>query len=171
MPEVTVRHEINTDENTYWGKLVFDEDFNKKLFVQHLGMGWELMSQKEDDAKVTRTVSVEPVPNIPASLKKLASKMLTEKLSYTEKGTFDKSAKRYEFEITPNLQLEKTRVTGEVWLEKVGEKKVARFCRVSVDVKILVVGSMVEERIVSELKASYDRAAQFINNHIIESGL
>lgn len=168
MPDITVRHELNTDEATYWGKVVFQDDFNTKLFVEHLGIGWELVSQKEDDAKLTRRVNVEPpIGNLPAVLKR----MLSDKLSYVEEGTFDKRARRYAFEITPSLRPETTKVTGEVWLEKLGEKKVVRFCRISVAVKILMVGSMIEDRIVTQLTSSYDRAAQFANDYIAKNNL
>jgi hypothetical protein len=168
MPEVTLRHEIHTDEETYWAKMLFDEGYNKKLYGEHLGAGWQLLSQKEDDAKLTRRINVEPpVANLPTALKK----MLSDKLSYTEEGTFDKGAKRYTFKITPNLQADKTKVTGEMWLEKLGDKKIARVCRILVDVKIFMVGSMVEDRIVSDLEASYDRGTQFANDYIAKNGL
>ena len=29
MPELTLRHEIDTDEETFWSKIVFDEGFNE----------------------------------------------------------------------------------------------------------------------------------------------
>jgi hypothetical protein len=168
MPQVTVRHEINTDEDTYWGKIVFREDFNREVYVKHLGIGWELLDQKEDDAKLTRRIKVEPpVGEIPAVLKK----MLTSTLSYVEDGTFDKAARRYTFKITPSLQPEKANIVGEVWLEKLGEKKIARVCRVSVDVKVFVVGSMIEERITARLKDSWGQAAQFANQYIAKNGL
>ena len=38
MPDVTMRHEIETDEDTYWSKIVFDEAFNKSMYVDHLGI-------------------------------------------------------------------------------------------------------------------------------------
>lgn len=168
MSQVTIRHEIQTDEDTYWERLVFDEGYNKKLFVEHLGAGWKLLDQKEDDTKLTRRIEVEPpVGNLPTALKKLVS----DKLSYTEEGTFDKATKRYKFEITPSLQADKTTITGEMWLEKLGEKKIARVCKFSVDVKIFVVGSMVEERITSDLRSSYDRGTKFANEYIAKNGL
>ncbi|HVH41820.1 MAG TPA: DUF2505 family protein [Labilithrix sp.] len=168
MPEVTLRHEINTDEDTYWSKLVLDAAYNRKLYAEHLGAGWELLDQKEDDARLTRRITVEPpVGHLPAALKKL----LSDKLAYTEDGTFDKKARRYTFKVTPNLQAEKTKLGGEMWVEKLGEKKIARVCKISVDVKIFMVGSMVEDRIVSDLKSSYDRGTQFANDYIAKNGL
>ena len=34
MPEITLRHEIDTDEDTYWAKCVFDAEFNEKLYTR-----------------------------------------------------------------------------------------------------------------------------------------
>lgn len=168
MPELTLRHEINTDEDTYFGRIVFEKDFNHELFVERLGIGWELLSQQNDDAKLTRRVNVvPPVGELPAVLKK----MLTTTISYIEEGTFDKRTKRYAFKITPNLQPEKAKIVGEVWLEKAAEKKVVRFCRVSVDVKVFMVGSMIEERIIANIKSSYENAARFANEYIAKNGL
>lgn len=168
MPELTLRHEINTDEDTYWGKVVFQDDFNQKLFVQHLGIGWKVLSQTEDASALRRRVNVEPpVGDIPAVLKKL----LTDTLSYTEEGTFDKIARRYKFNMTPSLQPDKAKIFGEVWLEKAAEKKVVRFCRVSIDVKVFMVGSMIEDRVIARIKESYEQAARFANEYIAKNGL
>lgn len=168
MPELTLRHEINTDEDTYFGKVVFEEAFNHELFVQNLGIGWKLLSQDSDDTQLARRVHVEPpVGELPAVLKK----MLTSKVSYVEEGTFDKRTKRYTFRIVPSIQPEKAKILGEVWVEKLGEKKIARFCRVSVDVSVFMVGSMVEERITSNIKTSYEKAAQFANEYIAKHSL
>ena len=73
MPEVTLRHEIDTDEDTFWSKIVFDEGFNKKLYEGALKFpGWKLLDSKEDDGKITRRVQVDPpVGDLPGPLKKV----------------------------------------------------------------------------------------------------
>lgn len=168
MPDVTLRHEIDTDEDTYWSKIVFDEAFNKAMYVDHLGIGWKLLDQKEDDAKIVRRVHVEPpVGNLPGPVKKV----IGDKLAYTEEGTFDKKSKRYTFKVTPSTLAEKTKVSGELWCEKVGDKKVARFAKMHVEVKVMLVGGMVEERILSDLRASYDKGTSFTNEYIAKQGL
>ena len=168
MPDVTIRHEINTDEDTYWSKIVFDEAFNKAMYVDHLGIKWTLQDQKEDDAKITRKVHVEPpVGNLPGPVKKV----IGDKLAYTEEGTFDKKTKRYTFKVHPSAMAEKTKISGEMWTEKVGEKKVARIAKMHVEVKVMLVGGMVEERIISDLRQSYDKGTTFTNDYIKKHGL
>jgi hypothetical protein len=169
MPEATLRHEIDTDEDTFWSKIVFDEAFNKKLYEGALKFpGWKVVESKEDDTKIVRRVQVDPpVGDLPGPVKKV----LGDRFGYTEEGTFDKKAKRYTFKVTPTTLAEKTKVSGELWVEKIAEKKIRRACRISVEVKVFMVGSMVEDRIMSDLKASYDNSTTFTNQYIKEHGL
>lgn len=164
MPEVTLRHEIDTDEDTFWTKIVFDESFNKKLYEGALAFpGWKLLDSKEDDAKIIRRVQVDPpVSDLPGPLKKV----IGDRLAYIEDGTFDKRAKRYHFKVTPSTTADKTKVNGELWVEKISDKKIRRLCKISVEVKIFMVGGMVEERILSDLRAFYDNSTAFTNEYL-----
>src|SRR5687767_14509687 len=116
MPEVRLRHEIETDEDTFWSKIVFDEAFNKKLYEGALKFpGWKLLDSKDDDAKITRRVQVDPpTGDLPTAVKKV----IGDRLGYTEEGSFDKKTKRYTFKVTPTTMAEKTKVSGELWVEK-----------------------------------------------------
>lgn len=169
MPTVNLRHEIDTDEDTYWWKIVFDEGFNKKLYEEHLKFpGWKILEQKEDDAKLTRRVQVDPqVGNVPGPVKKV----IGDKLSYVEEGSFDKKTKRYSFKVHPSTMADKTKITGELWVEKLGDKKIARLCRIDVEVKVFMVGGMVEDRIIQDLRVSYDQGMTYTNDYIKENGL
>ncbi len=169
MPEVTLRHEIDTDEDTFWAKIVFNEEFNKKLYEGALKFpGWKLLDSKEDDLKIVRRVQVDPpVGDLPGPVKKV----IGDRLAYTEEGTFDKKAKRYSFKVTPSTMAEKTKVSGELWAEKIGDKKIRRMCRISVEVKVFMVGGMVEDRIMADLRSSYDNSTTYTNQYIKENGL
>jgi len=169
MPEITLRHEIDTDEDTYWARCVFDADFNKKLYIDALKFPeWKLVDSKDDDAKLWRKVQVDPpTGNMPAAVKKV----LGDRLSYVEEGTFDKQTKRYVFKVTPSTLADKTKVAGEMWVEKLGDKKIARVTKMSVTVKVFMVGGMVEDRILSDLRSSYDKGTTFTNQYIKDNGL
>lgn len=169
MPEITLRHEIATDEDTYWSKIVFDAPFNEKMYMGGLEFPqWKLLDAKEDDAKLWRRVQVDPpVGDVPAAVKKV----IGDRLSYVEEGTFDKKTKRYSFKVTPSTMAEKTKVSGEMWVEKLADKKIVRFTRMSVEVKVFMVGGLVEDRILSDLRSSYDKGTTFTNAFIEENGL
>ena len=169
MPDISLRHEFATDEDTYWTKCVFDAEFNKKLYIDALKFPvWKLLDSKDDDAKIWRRVQVDPpVGNLPGPVKKV----IGDRLSYVEEGTFDKKTKRYVFKVTPSTMAEKTKVAGEMWVEKLGDKRIARHTKISVEVKIFMVGGMVEDRIVADLRSSYDKGAAFTSEYIEENGL
>jgi hypothetical protein len=169
MPEITLKHEIHADEDTFWSKIVLDEAFNQKLFMGELRFpGWKLLSSRDEGSKIVRAVQVDPpVGDLPGPLKKV----IGDRLSYTEHGTFDKATKRYAFNVTPSTLADKTKVSGELWTEPVGDKKIRRLCRISVEVKVFMVGSMVEERILADLRASYDNSTAATNKLITEHGL
>src|SRR4029079_17491480 len=108
-----------------------------------------------------------PLSNVPGPVKKV----IGDRLSYVEEGTFDKKTKRYSFKVTPSTMAEKTKVAGEMWVEKLGDKKVARLTRISVEVKVFMVGGLVEDRILSDLRSSYDKGTAFTNEYIKDNGL
>jgi hypothetical protein len=169
MAEITVRHEIDTDEATFWSKVFFDEAFNKKLFEGVLKFpGWSVVEFKDDASKTFRRVKVDtPTADLPGPLKKA----LGEKFSYTEDGTFDKATKKYSFKVTPSAMPDKIKLSGEIYLEPIGDKKVRRVCKVTAEAKVFVIGGMIEDRILSETKTAYDNGAAYTNRFIKEQGL
>ena len=169
MPEVTLRHELDCDEDTFWSKIVFDETFNKTMYEGDLKFpAWKLVESKEDDAKIVRKVFCDPpAGDLPGPIKKV----LGNSLAYTEDGAFDKKSKRYTFKVTPAAMAEKTKINGELWVEKNGDKKITRFCKINVEVKVMLVGGMIQDRILGDLKKSYDSSTIYTNKFIKEHGL
>jgi len=55
-------------------------------------------------------------------------------------------------------------------VDTLGPKRIARVAKVSVDVKVFMVGGLVEDQILNNLKQSYDRAASFTNEWVREKG-
>ena len=169
MTNITLRHEFETDEDTYWARCVFDPDFNRKLYIEALQFPvWRLLDSKDDGAQIRRRVQVDPpVGTLPAALRKV----IGDRLSYVEEGTFDKSTKRYAFKVVPSTLAEKTKVEGEMWIERLGPKKIARVTSIAVAVKVFMVGGLVEDRIVSDLRSSYDKGAAFTIQYLREHQL
>ncbi len=169
MASVEFRHEIDCDEDTYWWKICFEEAFNKAMYVEDMKFPeWSLLEQKQDDDKLTRKVRVEPeTKDLPGPVKKV----LGDRLKYVEEGTFDKKTRRYTFKVIPSTLAEKTKVTGEMWVEKISDKKVRRLARISVEVKVMLVGGMVEDKILADLRTSYERGSAFTNEYIKKHGL
>lgn len=167
MPEITVRHELDCDEDTFWNGCTFNEEFNRKLYLETLKFPAYDGGNTDHGATITRKVKIDPpVAGIPGPVKKI----LGDRFGYLEEGTFDKATKRYAFKITPTTMADKTTTVGELWCEKLGDKKIARFAKIRVEVKVFAVGGMVEDKILHDLKSSYDAAAKFTNEWLGRKG-
>ena len=59
MQEVTIRHEMECDEDTYWYKCVFDKDYNEQLYLKLLGFPQYELEKYEDDGETIRRDGVE----------------------------------------------------------------------------------------------------------------
>jgi Protein of unknown function (DUF2505) len=169
MPEVTLRHEFDCDEQTYWDRTTFDPVFNERLYRDVLKFpGYELLSLVDDENAKTRRVRIDPpLGNLPAAVKKAVG----DRFSYVEEGRFDKKTGRYEFKIAPSAMRDKAKTFGELWCEKLGDKRVARIAHVTVEVKVFMVGGLVEEKILGDVRHSYEAAARFTREYLKELGL
>jgi hypothetical protein len=169
MKEVKFDHIFNCDADTYWDRIFFEEAFNNKLFHDTLKFNeWRAEITRQDDAVIKRTVTVRPpVGDVPGAVKKV----LGDNFGYKEHGTFDKKTKRYHVDIDSNVAAEKTHIHGDIWLEKSGDKKVRRLATFKLEVKIMVVGKLVEDIIAKDMIRSFERGAQFTNEWIKDKGL
>ncbi len=164
MAETTIRDEFDCTVETYWEKCHFDPEYNRRLYLEQLKFpGWKLLETKTEGGKVSRRVHLDPpLGNLPGPVKKV----LGDSFSYTESGTFDPKTGRYTFTIAPSTLADKTKVEGELWCEAIGEKKIARHAKIRVEVKVFMVGSLVEDKVMADLRASYANAAPFTNAYL-----
>ena len=61
-----------------------------------------------------------------------------------------------------------------MWSEKLGDangKRIVRITKINVEVKVFMVGGLVEDRIIADLRSSYDKGTVFTNQYIKENGL
>jgi hypothetical protein len=166
MAEVTVRSELDCSADDYWNKCLLSEPYSNELYLDYLKFpGFKWLSLTTSGTTHTRKLHIDPPLNgLPGPVKKV----IGDKFSYIEEGTFDAVAKRYRFKVTPSTAGDKTTTTGEAWCEEVGGKTV--LCtRLSVEVKIFMVGGMVEEKIIGDFKASLTAATTFINQWVKKS--
>jgi hypothetical protein len=122
--------------------------------------------QEDKGDTISRKVYLNPPPaDLPGPIAKVIGD-----LSWTEEGTWDRKTGRYKFKITTGSMPDKTKIQGEIWCEKRGDKKVERIARTSVEVKVFMVGGLVEKRIFDDMKKSYEAAAKFTDQFVAEKG-
>jgi hypothetical protein len=168
MQDITIRHEMACDEETYWYKCVFDAEYNDRLYLTELKFPEYVLEKYEEDADfIRRVVKASPkIPPLPGPVKKV----IGDGLAYLETGTFDRAKKHYVFTATPNALGDRAKTSGDMFVEKLGDKRIARVARIRVEVKVFAVGGLIEDQILNSLRSSYDRAATFTNEFVREKG-
>lgn len=166
MAEKTFRTPIDVTPEQYFEGCLFDETYTKKLFTELLRFpGVEILEMKKEGDQWRRRIKVMPsVDGLPGPMKKLAG----DSMSYIEEGTYDRNAKRYRYTVQPSVAAEKTKTLGEAWFEQENGKNIL-VTRFSIDVKVMLVGGMIEDKVIGDLKESLDRAAPFIAKHVAGS--
>lgn len=162
MASFTMTHEIDCDLERFW-KLFLDKDVTTDVY-RHLGFPkWEVVEQKEDDKEITRVVKAQPKLDMPGPVKKA----LGESFGYTEHGRFDKSAKKYTFDITPTALQGKLTNRGSVRAEEIdGGKKTKRIVEIFLEAKVFGIGGMIESITEKQTREGWGESARFLNDWI-----
>lgn len=169
MAEARIVHEIECNVDTFWEKIFLDDAFNERLHKSHLKfVDWKVVERQETPSGFRRVVEVVPqVGDLPAALKKV----LGDNIRYREQGEYFKDERKYRVAVIPSALGGKLTVQGEVMCEPITETRCRRIFNVRVQARIFGLGGMLENRIVSDMQRSYDRAAAFTNNYLREGGL
>ncbi len=168
MQEITIRHEMECDEDTYWFKCVFDTAYNETFYLKELQFPQYVQEKFTDDGEtISRVVRAAPkIPPLPGPLKKV----IGDGLAYTEAGSFQRAKRHYTFTATPHALENKATTNGDMFVEVLGPKRIARVARIKVDVRVMMVGGLVEDQILNSLRSSYERAASFTNEWVRGKG-
>ena len=154
---VRIEHIYEVGEDTFWGTVFLDEEYNRRLYLEGLKFeSYELKSQDESDSEVKRSIDLTPrLGDLPGPMKKV----LGDNLSYLENGVYDKSKRRYHVDIVPSTLPNKIKVTGDLWTEAVSDQQCRRIFEARVEVKVLGLGKLMEKRIVDDLQKGYSPVA------------
>src|SRR5258708_22887126 len=168
MADAHIVHTLSCSEDTFW-KLFFDLPYNEALFLRALGFeSWKVVSQDEKPDAIERVVDVIPkIGDLPGPLKKLVEGGV----GYRERGRFARAEKSTKIEIEPTVMQGKLTITGRLYTESEGDRACRRIYDTTVTAKLFGIGGMVESRILADVKASYDKAAEFTNQWVKEKGL
>lgn len=169
MSKFTLRNIFETDRETFWNRVFFDAEYNRRLYLEGLKFkDFELIELTGEPGGVrTRKMRTEPQSEAPA----VVTKLIGGSLSYVEEGRFDPATMRWTYTITTSKLADKVKIGGTFWVEPRGDKRVERICDCEVSVKIFGVGGAVESFIEKTTRESYETAAKFTNDFIREKGL
>jgi hypothetical protein len=167
--KTTIRHDFDCSESAFWQASFFDDEFNRRLYLETLKFPvWRVLEQKVSDVSMERRVEIQPfVENLPVAIKKVVG----DRLGYIEEGRLDRTANRYRFRVIPAAAPEKTDISGEIWTEALGPGRVRRLVDFEVEVRILIVGKLIEQKTIDDTRAIYDKIANFLRSYLREKGL
>jgi hypothetical protein len=168
MADVRIEHVIECSEDSFW-KVFFDPEFNQKLYLGALEFeGLTQVSLDDKPDRIERVMDVIPkLGDLPGPLKKLVENGA----GYKERDVFDKAKKRMTVNIEPTTLQGKLTIGGVITTQPAGEGKCRRVYDMTVTAKVFGVGGMIENRIIADVKKSYDTAAVFTNKWVKEKGL
>jgi len=169
MQKTRIVHEFDCSEAVFWQVSFFDDEYSRRLYLETLKFpGWRVLDQQATDTSMQRRVEVQPlVENLPAAMKKVVG----DRLGFIEEGRLDRQSNRYRFRCIPFSAPEKTEIAGEIWTEVLAPNRLRRLVDFSIEVKILMVGKLIEQRTVDDTRATYDKIAQFLPRYLKEKQL
>jgi len=169
MAEMLVEHVFKCSEETFWTKVFFDDEYNRRLFLELLKFPvWRVIKSEEHGDEVRRTIEASPpIGDLPGPLKAVVG----DSAGYEERGVFDKKTRRYRVQVVPNRMSDKINVSVEMWTEPMGDAQCKRFARATATAKIFGVGGLLEKKLLADLERSYEKSAAFTNTFVGEKGL
>lgn len=169
MLELRVDHIFNCSEESFWTKVFFEEEYNRKLYSERLKFShWREIKREEKDGKVHRVIEASPpIGDLPAALKTV----IGDNVRYEERGVYDPAKRQYTVDVVPSRLADKIQVHVEISTRADGPDRCKRFVHASVSAKIFGVGGLLEKKLVADLEKSYRKSAEFSNAYLTEKGI
>jgi hypothetical protein len=152
----TGAHDFDCDPETFWARAFFSEEFNRKLFLERLKFEqWEVLEQVETADGFRRRVKATPrVGDLPGPIKTL----LKNGTGYVEEGEYFRSQSRYVINVIPSSLADRLKITGDMRVVPLPDGRCRRSYTTVVEAKIMVVGGMLETRLLDDIDKSYARS-------------
>ena len=165
---ITLRHTFPIDEGTFWDKVFFDAEYNRRLYTDALEFPRfdPTPPITEADGSRTRRMSMEPKNEAPAIVQKLAGT-----LAYVEQGRWDVNDRVYRYSLVTSKLADKVKMGGTLRVIARGDREIERVVEVSCDVKIFGVGGVFESFIDKTNRESWEKNAAFTRAFIAEKAL
>ena len=168
MPSFRVENVFECSELTFWEKVFFDAEYNRRLFYDELHFSeWRELERKDEGERVRRWVKASPpMGDLPGPLKAA----IGDGAGYEERGVFERANRRYDANVQPNRLGDKVTVTLVFRTEPLNEKRCRRIVDGTVVARVFLIGGMLETRMVDDLRRSYEKSAAFTNRFLAEKG-
>ncbi|MBI2898223.1 MAG: DUF2505 domain-containing protein [Deltaproteobacteria bacterium] len=165
---IHIDHEYRCGIDTFWDKVFFDDEYNRRLFLEGLHFkAYEKLELTDRGDSILRRIRGTPASEIPGALQKV----IGADLSYVEDLTFDKKARRCTFKNTPARMAEKLRIEGSIYAEPSGTGRCRRIVDLDLEAKFFGVGGLIESFAAKAFRDNFDKAATWTNRWLTEVSL
>ena len=159
---LSIRQLLDCSERDFWERIFASEDFHHYLYE---GLGFEYELQEWNPETGFRRAKVWPGHQMPRPLQRI----LGERFSYLEEGTFDSVAERYDFRVIPSALADRIRAEGVVVVHPVSEHQCERQVTVQFGANVLGLGRLIESYLVASTREQYAKNAALVNEYLAES--
>lgn len=160
----TLRHTFEIGEDAFWRDIFFNQEFLERMYKEALGCA--SVAFLEDSGETpdgrTRRFTFTQKLDAPAPVRKLFGETTT----MEERGRFDPRTKRWRFSMIPDRMPDKVQVSGEQWLEPVGEGKVERVVDLEFSVNVFGIRALIERFMASTTAESFAKQVDFTREYI-----
>lgn len=158
--KLKLEHAFACTPEEYWD-IVADHTVDEQM--AHASDGtYELLSESDANGVLTRRQRIVMNRELPSAMKKAIG---TDKIGYELETKVQRSANRADWTITPLVLPDRVKGAGIVHVTATPSGCV-RVIDGELTVKVPLIGKMMEERLVNDVSASYDRGAEIIRQHI-----
>ncbi len=154
-----IRQLLDCSEKEFWERIFRSEDFNHYLY-EGLGFDYELQEWNRDTGY--RRAKIWPTQQMP----KVLARILGERFSYVEEGTFDAEAERYDFRVITSTVTDRIRVRGTVTVAAVSPHQCERHVTLQIGAEVLGLGRIMEAYFVASTREQYAKNAAIVNEYL-----
>lgn len=169
MPSRRIEQTFQCTPDTFWHRVFFDPEYNRRLFLERLRFErWEQISHTPTADGFRRVVEVVPrLGEVPAAIKAL----LKDGAGYREEGEFIASKSLYCLNAIPHVRPDRIHISGEMLVEPLGPGQCKRTYTGVVKVDLFGVGGLLEQRLLDDVDKGYSRAGEVTERFIEDMGL
>ncbi len=166
MQEVTFEHRFGCTPEAYWA-LYFNEAFTQTMLVGGLGFtSVDVSPVQETPTELRRTMDVVPKLNLPDAVRHA----LGPAFGYHEDGRFDRASQTWNFDLRMNALPERIKISGSLTLRQDGENASIRTSTVRVDIKVPLVGGLIERACLANVRSGWEDSARWFERYLHEHG-
>lgn len=167
--QLVLKHTFKCDEETFWTKIFFDEDYNRRLFGPE-GLDFAkyepLEMKDEGNGSKVRRMRTLPKGGMPAPLQKILGEPVS-----IEEGRYDGATKKWTFKIIPHTMADKISIKGEFRTSPTATGfERTTVIDINVDINFMINGTF-EKFVEKTMRENYDKGAVFTNRYVDEKGL